>query len=153
MRGNSLLFYTILLLIVYFVEESTFLSLAGGVRGVPLQVNRILEQVHGDLVAGDSASFPKGVRTFVADCDLPSHPSLTDEEFDRVLDSCDHPYEANERWPGTVCVFYDFQGYEYRMCKELLYRPARNHFFDGTSAPTLKVERDIEERTLRLTEP
>lgn len=149
MRGISLLIYTVLLLMLYFVESSAFLSLSGSVSGVPLQIKQVLNEAHTSLSSGEHFTVPRKMKTYISGCSLPPTSMLNEEERESVFNACRHPY-SGENWPGIICVFYDYYGYEYKMCEELLERPTQTYFFDGTSPDTYKVERDFEEGTFTL---
>jgi hypothetical protein len=150
MKGISVLIYTILLLVLYFLQSSAFLTMAGIVKGVPTQINYVANRIHDQLSTADEVEIPNEMATFVADCILPNHPQLDDEDTEAAEQACVYPQNATQTWPGVVCVIYDYYEQRFRVCRALVYEPTSTYYFDGSQATVLPVERDLEEGTLTI---
>jgi hypothetical protein len=152
MKGLSIMIYTILLTILYLVENSAFMAIAGAVKGTPIQVWAVADRVHNEIIFEDVVNIPNNMKTFLSGCTFPGHSSLTTDEIKEALKGCTHPQNASVLYPGVLCIFHDYQGYPYRICKGILYTPVETYYFDGTAAPIFTVVRDLEEGTIQLTQ-
>lgn len=150
MKGISIFIYVLIFSIWFIIDSTSFLSIAGSVQGVPAQVWTILDRLHTDLSTGDTATMPQGMRTFISDCILPAHNSLDREEIVEAVNACQHPQNASVKYPGVVCVFYDYHGHIYKFCKGLRQEPVKSYLFDGSGSPVFEVSRNTEERSFEL---
>lgn len=159
MKGLSVLIYTILLLILYFIENAAFLSIAGAVQGVPAKVWAVADHVYEDLTRGESVTMPKGMQTFILDCAFPNDsrfhedPERGNHDYEAASEGCTYDQNTSVSYPGVVCIFYDYHDYRYRSCKGLLYTPVRTYYNSGDTSPIYVVARDEEAGTLELGEP
>ena len=150
MKGISVFVYVILFTMLYLVESSAFLSIAGAVKGVPAQVWAITDRIHGDLVGSDTVSIPKGMETFIAGCSLPAYSGMEMEQIEKAIEACQHPQNSSVQYPGVLCVFYSYYGHGYNFCKPLRWTPDRTYLFDGETAPMLRVVRNLEDHVIAL---
>lgn len=150
MKGLSVLIYTILLLIVYFVENTAFLAISGATRGIPAKIWAATNKLYEDISYENVVVIPKGMRTFIGRCNFPSDQHLTTEEIKMALDGCRLPQNSSATYPGVVCVFYNYYGKPFGSCRGMLYRPVENYFFDGSEAPVRRVLRDPESGEVEL---
>jgi len=152
MKGISVYVYVIILTIWFLVDSVSFLSIAGSVQGVPAQLWAIEDRLHADISSGEVIAIPLNMATFISDCVLPVHNSLDQEEIDQAQLACQRGQDSSAKYPGVICLFYNYHGYIYKFCKGLRWKPVQQYLFDGTSAPVFRVERSREEFTFQLVE-
>ena len=131
MKGLSLLIYTIIFSIMFFVNQNAFLQMAGALNGVPVQVEFIGSELYKQIQAQETFNPPKDMEVFLSNCLIPSHPNLDEDDYEVVSERC-------ENFPSILCVFYNYHTARFRFCKPMHYTLDTQYYFDGTTSPFLK---------------
>ena len=142
MKGLSLLIYTIFFTLIFLVNQSAFIKMAGVLGGVPVKVEFIGSELYKQIQNRETFNPPMRAEVFLSDCFIPSHPELGADDFELVHEYC---FEA----ASILCVFYDYYSSRFRFCKPLIYKMETQYYFDGTTSPLYKVLID-DEGTLEL---
>ncbi len=131
MKGLSLLIYTIFLSIIFFVNQSAFLQIAGSLNGVPVQVEFVGSTLYSQIQAQETFNPPKDMEVFLSNCLLPSHPNLDVEDYEIASERC-------EGFPSVLCVFYNYYSSRFRFCKPMWQELDKQYYFNGTTSPLLR---------------
>ena len=135
MKGLTTMKYILLISLLALISTQIISMAMGYMSGTPVYMSQHLLRLKADFASNNTAIIPQNFECFMTNCDITAHPSLSDDDFNAVNEFC------GPGWPSTVCLFYDYLTFRYRMCEGLITEFDSQYYFDGKKAYVLGVER------------